>query len=71
MTRIVIDRLRIEGLKGAAPSRDAVEAAVRQALAGRGSTTATQDRRITRPAGTTLSGAAQAAVDAAFGGRKR
>lgn len=71
MTRIVIDRLRIEGLNGATPTRDAVEAAVRQALAGRGSAIVTQDQRITRPAGTTLSGAAQAAIEAAFGGRKR
>ena len=71
MTRVVIDRLRILGLQGRAPTRAEVEAALRQALASRGATPVAQDRRVTQPAGTTLGGATEAAVAAAFGGGKR
>jgi hypothetical protein len=71
MTRVVIDRLRIQGLQGRAPTQAEVAAAVRQALAGRGPVAQVTDQRVTRPSGTTLSGAAQAAADAAFGGKPR
>ena len=71
MTRVVIDRLRIQGLQGRTPTQVEVEAALRQALTGRGTPAQARDQRVTRPSGTTLSGAAQAAADAAFGGKPR
>jgi hypothetical protein len=62
--RVVIDRLRIAGLAGAAPTRAQVEAALRQALGAQplGAVLPVQAHRTPMPAGTTLDGALRAAM---------
>ena len=69
--RVVIDTLRLTGLTGPAPTRAEVEAAVRRALAARPAQRGAPVRRVDRPHGTTLASAAEAAVGAAFGERRR
>lgn len=67
--RVTIDRLRIRGLAGRAPTPAEVEAAVRQALSGPIAPRAATAINLRQPHGTTLDAAARAAADAI--GRRR
>jgi hypothetical protein len=67
MTRIVIERLRILGLGGRAPTRTEVEAALRSALATVAPATARPVRSASIGGGRTLERAAASVADAVAG----
>jgi hypothetical protein len=67
MTRVVIERLRILGLGGRAPTRTEVEAALRNALATVAPATARPTRSARVGGGQTLEQAAAAVVEGVTG----
>mgnify|MGYP007011850216 FL=1 len=69
MTRVVIERLRILGLGGRAPTPTEIEAALRGALATVAPATARPARMASVSGGQTLEQAAAAVADAVAGRR--